>query len=247
MRAVEPNVREGSARTEDLERRALSRGQRSFCVRLAFVAPATIVGMWVRGAAIRPVPRYAVVDAATLAAIERELADDSTRAREELDRAFARFESTQPQLADALSHVLCRPLDETALALGYFLTIAIWLAFERTFSASRLREVSQDALEATEGAIKLEEELRASHGDEPFDLDDVVSIEQPNLLAFVHEHVDAALDPGKQTGDDPPAPREIDVDDVHAVYRGMLLLTLCLSHAVLPVDGASRNSRELMA
>jgi hypothetical protein len=203
--------------------------------------------MWVRGAAIRPVPRYAIVDAATLEAIERELADDTQNAREELDRAFARFESTQPQLADALSHVLSRPLDDTALALGYFLTIAIWLAFERTFGATRIREVSSDALTATDEAIKLEEELRAAKGDEPFDLDDVVSTEQPNLLAFVHEHVDAALDPSVDAGEEPPAPRDIDVDDVRAVYHGILLLTLCLSHAVLPLDGASRNSRELMA
>jgi hypothetical protein len=203
--------------------------------------------MWVRGAAIRPVPRYAIVDAATLEVIERELADDTPTAREELDRAFARFESTQPQLADALSHVLSRPLDDTALALGYFLTIAIWLAFERTFGATRLREVSSDALIATDEAIKLEEELRAAKGDEPFDLDDVVSTEQPNLLAFVHEHVDAALDPNVDADEEPPAPRDVDVDDVRAVYRGILLLTLCLSHAVMPLDGASRNSRELMA
>lgn len=203
--------------------------------------------MWVRGAAIRPVPRFAVVDAETLAQIEQELAEDSPGAREELDRAFARFEATQPQLADALSDVLARPLDETALALGYFLTIAIWLAFERSFGATRLREVSRDVLEATEQAIKLEEELRAAHGEEPFDLDDVVSIEQPNLLAFVHGHVDAALDPAGRGADESKAQREIDVDDVHSVYRGILLLTLCLSQAVLPVDGASRNSRELMA
>jgi hypothetical protein len=40
----------------------------------------------------------------------------------------------------------------------------------------------------------------------------------------------------------------VDVDDVHAVYRVVVVLTLCLSHAVLPVDGAaSRGSRELMA
>ncbi len=206
----------------------------------------TSLAMWVRGAAIRPVPRYAIVDASTLDGIERELADDTPRSREELDLAFARFESTQPQLADALSHVLSGPLDDTALALGYFLTIAIWLAFERTFGATRLREVSDDALTATEEAIKLEEELRAAQGDEPFDLDDIVSIEQPNLLAFVHEHVDAALD-ASVGGGDPPPPRSVDVEDVQAVYRGILLLTLCLSHAVLPVDGASRNSRELMA
>jgi hypothetical protein len=203
--------------------------------------------MWVRGAAIRPVPRYAVVDAATLNQIERELAEDTSGARDALDAAFARFEGLQPHLADALAQVLSKPLDETALALGYFLTIATWLAFERTFGKTRLREVTPDQLAATEEAIKLEEELRAAHGDEPFDLDDVVSIEQPNLLAFVHEHVDAALDPSPREGAAASPNREIDVDDVHAVYRSIVLLTLCLSHAVLAVDGAARGSRELMA
>jgi hypothetical protein len=203
--------------------------------------------MWVRGAAIRPVPRYAVIAASTLEGIERELAEDSENARGELDSAFSRFESTQPQLADSLSRVLARPLDETALALGYFLTIATWLAFEREFGKARLREVSDDALEATKQAIELEEELRAAHGDEPFDVDDVVSIEQPSLLAFVHEHIDAALDPAASAGQDSAEAREVDVDDVHVVYRAVVLLSLCLSHAVLPVDDALRGTRELMA
>jgi hypothetical protein len=203
--------------------------------------------MWVRGAAIRPVPRFAVVDAETLAQIERRLADDSAVAGAELDRAFARFESTQPHLADALSNVLSRPLDETALALGYFLSIAIWLAFEETFGTRRLREVSGDALKATEEAIELEQELRASHSEEPLDLDDVVSIEQPSVFAFVHEHVDAALDLDARDAESPGETRDVDVDDVHAVYRAIVLVTLCLSHAVLPVDGASRGSHELMA
>jgi hypothetical protein len=202
--------------------------------------------MWVRGAAIRPVPRFAVVDAATLDRIERELAEESTSARESLDSAFARFESTQPELADAMSQVLSKPLDETALALGYFLTIATWLAFERTFGTARLREVSLDALRATQEAVKLEEELRAAHGDEPFDLDDIVSIEQPNLFAFVHEHVEAALDPGARARES-STEREVDIDDVHAVYSAIVVLGLCLSHAVLPVDGASIGNVELMA
>jgi hypothetical protein len=203
--------------------------------------------MWVRGAAIRPVPRYAVVARSTLDQIESELADDSPRAQGELDGAFARFESTQPHLAEAVSEVLSRPLHETALALGYFLSIAIWLSFERTFGEARLRQVSGDALTATDQAINLEEELRAAHGDEPLDLDDVVSVEQPNVLKFVHEHVDAALDPTiPRTG----ALKEtsgIDVDDVRSVYRAVVLLVLCLSHAVLPVSGASRGNAELMA
>jgi hypothetical protein len=228
--------------------------------------------MWVRGAAIRPVPRYAVVERETLERIEQRLADDSSRGREELDAAFARFESTQPHVADAISQALSRPLDETALALGYFLSIAIWLAFEETFGEERLREVSPDALQATASAIALEEELRASRGDEPFDLDDVVSIEQPNVLAFVHEHVDAALDPLRRasersgtgsgavttsitvSGAGAPLSNEnetdtdtADVDDVHTVYRATILLTMCLSHAVVPVDGAARGRDELIA
>jgi hypothetical protein len=202
--------------------------------------------MWVRGAAIRPVPRYAVVGAGSLEQIERELADDSAGARDALDAAFARFESTQPHLADAICRLLSKPLDEPAMALGYFLSISIWLAFERTFSETRLREVSPDALRATEEAIELEEELRAAKGDEPFDLDDVVSIEQPGVLGFVHEHVDAALDPRGPCTLQGRA-REANVDDVHAVYRAIVLLTLCLSHAVVPVDGASRSGVELMA
>jgi hypothetical protein len=203
--------------------------------------------MWVRGAAIRPVPRYAVVSRATLDGIERELAEDSSRSRDELDGAFARFEATQPHLAESMSRVLSRPLDETALALGYFLSIAIWLAFERAFGPKRLREVSADALKATDEAIALEQELRASRGDEPLELDDVVSVEQPHVLEFVHAHVDAALDPAVKADASEKEAREIDVDDVDGVYRAMVLLTLCLSHAVVPVDGAARGREELMA
>ncbi len=202
--------------------------------------------MWARGAAIRPVPRYAVVERATLDAIERELADDSPRARGELDGAFCRFEATQPHLADSISQVLARPLDETALALGYFLSIAVWLAFERTFGDRRLREVSSDALKATADAIALEEELRAQSGAEPFDLDDVVSHEQPHVLSFVNEHIAAALEPA-DAADAGRESRDIDVDDVHAVYRATVLLTLCLSHVVIPVGDAPRGHDELLA
>ena len=199
--------------------------------------------MWVRGAAIRPVPTFAVVGKSILDSVEHELADDSALAQGELDRAFARFEATQPDLADTISHVLSKPLDETALALGYFLSIAIWLAFERTFGPSRLLAVSCDALNATDEAIRLEEELRAAKGDEPLDLDDIVSVQQPNVLAFVHEHVEAALDIRDAGGPE----GDIDVDDVHSVYRAVVLLTLCLSHAVVPIDDTSRGSAELIA
>ena len=200
-----------------------------------------------RGAAIRPVPSYAVIDRGVLEQVERELADDRDEARAELDEAFARFEQTQPQLADRITAVLAGPLDETALALGYFLSISIWLAFERRFDI-RLGEVTEDALHATDAAVALEEELRASHEEEPFDLDDVIAVEQPGVLTFVHEHVDAALDmtaraERNEANDD----AEVDVEDVDLIYRTILVLVLALSHAVVPVAGAASPSGEMMA
>jgi hypothetical protein len=201
---------------------------------------------WVRGAAIRPVPAYAVVAEATLTSVERELARDEDAARSELDRAFHRFEETQPELAEKMGAVLAKPMDETALALGYFLSIAVWLAFERAFPG-RLQRVTGDALHATEAALALEEELRASHADEPLELDDVVAMEQPAVLAFVNEHVDAALDPFDGDGDgDENAGPDVDVEDVHAVYRVILVLTLALSHAVAPASGG-HGTTELLA
>jgi hypothetical protein len=201
--------------------------------------------VWVRGAAIRPVPSYAVIDRGVLERVERELADDGLEARAELDEAFARFEQTQPYLADRITAVLGRDLDETALALGYFLAISIWLAFERRFDM-RLGEVTADALQATEDAVALEEELRTGHAEEPFDLDDVITLEQPGVLTFVHEHVEAALDTTArlERGDDET---EVDVDDVDLIYRTILVLVLALSHAVVPEAGAPAASGEMLA
>ena len=194
--------------------------------------------MWVRGAAIRPVPPYAVVGREVLDRVEEERADGGLGAKSELDDAFERFERTQPALAQRAADILARPLDETALALGYFLTIAVWLAFERSFGP-RLGEVSEEEQAAASAALELEEQLRAAHSNEPLELEDVMAIEQPGILSFVNEHVDAALEPQDSDA------REVDVDDVHLVYRNVLMQTLALSHAVRGSAGA--QPREMLA
>jgi hypothetical protein len=178
--------------------------------------------VWVRRAAIRPVPTFAVVPLRALAAVEDELGEDDEQARTRLDEAFARFEKTQPALADRISKALNGPLDETALALGYFLTLAIWLAFDRVFQGD-LREVTQTALGGVEEALQLDEQIRLSDPAEAVDSDDVVAMEQPDVLAFVHEHVDTALEANAE---------EVDVDDVHAIYHVVLIEILALSYAV---------------
>lgn len=170
--------------------------------------------------------------------IEDEFADNQLDAKSELDDAFERFERTQPALAQRAADILARPLDETALALGYFLTIAVWLAFERTFG-KRLAEVTEEQRAAADAAIELEEQLRASHSDEPLELEDVMAIEQPGILAFVNEHVEAALEP--QDGE----AREVDVDDVHLVYRNVLVQTLALSYAV--TSSTNARTHEILA
>jgi hypothetical protein len=195
--------------------------------------------MWVRGAAIRPVPAFAVVGRAVIDGVERALSQEGDAADRELARWFERFEKTQPEIARRANELLSRPLDETALALGYFLTVAVWLAFDRSFHG-RLEEVSAEALSAAEAALALEEELRAAHTDEPLELDDVMAIEQPSVVAFVHEHVDAALEGPAEDG-------EVDVDDVDLVYKLVLLETLALSHAVAAPQGPPRAREELEA
>lgn len=180
--------------------------------------------MWVRRAAIRPVPAYALVPLRALTAVEDELGEDDERARARLDEAFSRFETTQPALAERISTTLNGPLDETALALGYFLTLAIWLAFDRVYQGD-LSQVTETALAGVEEALQLDEQIRLSDPAEAVDSDDVVAMEQPDVLSFVHEHLDAALEANAD---------EVDVDDVHAIYHVVLVEVLALSYAVTP-------------
>lgn len=154
--------------------------------------------------------------------MEEQLGEEDDPSRGRLDEAFTRFENTQPALADRISTTLNGPLDETALALGYFLTLAIWLAFDAVFGAA-LEEVSEVALKGVEESLQLDEQIRLSDPAEAVDSDDVVAMEQPEILAFVHEHLDAALEANAE---------EVDVDDVHSIYHVVLVEVLALSYAV---------------
>jgi len=177
--------------------------------------------VWVRRAAIRPVPAYARLALRVLAEVEDELAgDDESTGR--LDESFARFEETQPTLAERISQTLAKPLDETALALGYFLSLAVWLAFDRTFGAE-IEHVTETQLESVEQALTLDEEIRKNDPAEAVDSDDVIAMEQPDVIAFVHEHLEAALEANAE---------QVEVDDVHDVYRMVLVEILALSYAV---------------
>jgi hypothetical protein len=193
--------------------------------------------MWVRRAAIRKIPSYARVPSHVLDAVRDGFAEDDEQARAQLDDAFQRFEETQPALSAKVSDVLGRPLDETALALGYFLTLATWLAFERTHG-DQLGEVLPTEAAAASELLELDEKLKMADPDEPLETDDVISMEQPDLMGFVHEHLDATLESHAQ---------HIDVDDVSQVYKLVLSEVLALSYAVARPRGFPVTKLELLA
>jgi len=207
--------------------------------------------MWSRGVAIRPVPSHAVVEPRTVEGVREAFEADDDDAQRKLDDAFSRFEATQPALSARLEDALeKRGLDETARTLGYFLGVCVWLAFDRQFGG-RLGRVDDVAVRAETDALELEAELRAS-GDSlaselrgpavggSLDAEDVVSREQPALMEFIHEHIDVALDSESFA-------TKGDVDDVHAIYRVVLVELLSLSHAVAPHPGAPARRGEVLA
>jgi hypothetical protein len=193
--------------------------------------------MWVRRAAIRPVPSYAKVAAPDVERVEDSLSGDDPESEERLTEALGRFETTQPALSSRVAHTLGHPLDETALALGYFLSIAVWLTFETSFGA-RLGEVQESDLEASSQALALDEELRRDAPDEAVDTDDVVAMEQPAMVEFVREHVEVALEAHAD---------EVELDDVDAIYRLILLEIVALSHAVRPPERFPAHKTEWVA
>jgi hypothetical protein len=197
--------------------------------------------MWSRGVAIRPVPSHAVIEQRTVDAVRDAFADEDDEAQQKLDDAFARFEATQPALSARLEDALeRRGLDETARTLGYFLGVCVWLAFDKQFEG-RVGRVDEIAVRAESDAIDLEGELRAAQPADALDSDDVIMREQPALMSFVQEHIDVALELSGA------APRDVDVDDVHAIYRVVLVEILSLSHAVAPHPGAPARRSEVLA
>lgn len=195
------------------------------------------ITVWVRSTAIRPVPSYAKVSESALEAVRRNLSDDDDAVRTQLDEAFERFERGQPALSAHVGDVLSSPLDETALALGYFLTLVVWMSFERAHS-SYIDSVTAESIQATSELLELDEQLRRKDPAEALDTDDVIAMEQPSLLDFVHEHLDATLEAHAE---------DVDVDDVHAVYRLVLVEILALSYAVRKPTGFPVGKTEMLA
>lgn len=197
--------------------------------------------MWVRRAAIRPVPEFAKVPESVLVRLEDDLTadlDESDGSGAMLNEALERFERDQPVLADHMADRVGRHRKEPTLGFGYFLMLAVYLSFERAFPGE-LEPVTELVLESVEEALSLDEEIRMADAAEVVESDDVIAMEQPHLLKYVQDHVDAALEAHAD---------DVDVDDVHAIYRSVLVEVLALSYCVRPPKtGVALGSPEFTA
>jgi hypothetical protein len=197
---------------------------------------------WAARSALPPIPAHAVVTRASVDAAERSFAH-ALDLEERIDEAFARFDEEQPALARYLVDEFEAQRDETAQALGYFLSVCIHEAFRRAFG-ERLGPVDEAGVELAVASLELDESMRQSDSAEPLESDDVVAMLQPHVMAFVREQIDSVLAPeeDEQTDD---VERDVDVDCVSAVYHALLVCILALSRAVRAPSGQSDARRML--
>ena len=194
--------------------------------------------MWPARAAIHPVAAYAMVPPEAIAAAEAEVSDDGDLEVQVME-AFGALERTQPALGHWLRGVIAPVADDTAQALGYFLTIVVFRAFGNAFN-QRVRRIDDDALATVQATFEWDEELRRGDADELLESDDLVAIGQPHLMAFVREQLEAALEPDED-GD----PVEVDLDAIASVYRAVLIEILALGQALASPKG--ERARHLLA
>lgn len=182
-------------------------------------------------------PSFAKIPRVALEQVRQDLLLEGREAHKHLDDEFERFEESQPAISDHVADILGRSLGEATTALGFFLSLAVWMAFDRCHGSS-LREVSHEELRSTRELVSLDEDLREAEPTEALDTDDVISMEQPALVDFVHEHMEATLDMRGQA---------IDADELSLIYRMVLIEMLALSYAVKMPTGFPVSKAEALA
>lgn len=187
--------------------------------------------MFLRKAALRPVPSWAVVDDLAVDSLERRLGDDDASLQATLDGGYREMDRLQPDLAAFLSGEVSRRADELAQSVGYFLAVSVYLAFAEAFP-TRLGKADAASIELALQTLEIDEELRANDPSEIYESDDVVAMGQPAITSYVQHHLDGAL----AQADGP------DLEAFDLVYRAILVEVIALSHAVLAPEGSERSA-----
>lgn len=183
-------------------------------------------GVFVRKAALRPIPPYAVVGEHAVEAVEQAL-DTDEDLQEVLDQGYRELDRRQPVLGAWLADQVASCSDELAQSLGYFLAVTVFLAFREAFP-TRLGEVDANALGIAIDTLETDEKLRENDPDEGIETDDLLAMGQPLLVEFVQHHLQEAAE--QESEGDKPA-------DLRHVYRMTLVEVIALSHAVASLSG----------
>lgn len=183
--------------------------------------------VFLRKAALRAVPGYAVVNEHALEALERALDVEPDTLQETLDIGFREMDAKQPELTAYLADQVAERGDELAQSLGYFLAITVFMAFYEAFGL-RLERVDESALSLALETLAADEELRANDPFEALDSDDVIAMSQPVVIDFVQHHMQEALNQAEEG---------TDTDELDHVYRAILVEVVALSHAVVAPAG----------
>lgn len=182
---------------------------------------------FLRKAALRPVPRWAVIDEDVVTTMESQLEGEGDALQHTLDTTFREMDRKQPVLAQWLAERVSDRSDDLAQSLGYFLAVTVYLAFREAFP-TRLATVDETQLALAIETFAADEQLRRDDPAEIMETDDVVAMTQPSLVHFIQHHLDEAIE---QAGESP------DLEAFDHVYRTVLVEVVALSHAVTPPEG----------
>lgn len=194
--------------------------------------------MWPARSAIRQVPLHAQVSRDSIDAAEGELSERGDLEAQVL-QGLREMSRLQPDLSLWLLRATDGVRDDTAVALGQYLSVICWRSFVDGFG-SRLGAVDDATLASVAATFDCDEEIRRGAADEVLESDDVVAMGQPNLVSFVREQVEAALEP-----DEDGEAADVDLDAVAVVYRAVLVEILALGQAVSAPRGAVSTQRFL--
>jgi hypothetical protein len=171
--------------------------------------------MWVAAGALEPVPSHAVVDETTVTSVLRQLtAGDALRV--ELDATFRRLELRHPALAELLAGELAEIESGASQALGYFLFLTVYLAFEQRFGA-RLGPIAHLQLDAALQRLVTDSEVRERCAPQTCS-EDVLALGQPALMQLIDREIRKASD----------------TDALVPMFEVLLVELLVLSEAVAP-------------
>jgi len=167
--------------------------------------------------ALSPVPSYAAVpEHAVLDALRRLTVEPALQPR--LDAAFRRIEAEQPELASFVAGELSELEQAAAQALGYFLMVLVYVAFDEAFG-QRLRSLDAADLDRALMQLVVDGEVRHAACTVGSYSEDAIALGQPALMTLLRSEVERAAEQSA---------------DVDPIMQALLVEIIALGAAVAP-------------